>query len=191
VGDSATGEVDRLEGPYSLIKLILSAPQDVRLPLPGRTDIPLNLVPVDYVVDAGYAIARDTRSIGRAFHIVDATPHSARRVFELIAHAAGRPLPRGFLPTNLATTLLRTPGVASFAPALRGFLEQLGTEVVYDDRGAREILESAHVRCPDFSTYVDVMVQYVRRQQAQRRPSRVDFEVERSEAGTIATPDNS
>src|SRR6478735_2814321 len=56
VGDSETGEIDRMEGPYLLILLMLSSPVDLRVPLPGRGDVPLHLVPIDYVVDAGYAI---------------------------------------------------------------------------------------------------------------------------------------
>jgi thioester reductase-like protein len=172
VGDSVTGEIDRFEGPYLLVLLMLNAPLDLRVPLPGRGDVPLNLVPIDHVVDAGWTISSDPRSVGRTFHIVDPTPHSARRAFELIAQAAGRPLPRGFLPTNIATTLLKTPGVERFAQVPRAFLEQLATEVVYDDRGARELLEPKGIRCPGFGSYVDVMVQYVRQQQRDKRRSR-------------------
>jgi uncharacterized protein YbjT (DUF2867 family) len=121
------------------------------------------------VVDAGYAIARDRRSLGKTFHLVDPEPVTARRVFELIARAAGRPVPRGFVPTNLATALLRTPGLERFAHVPRAFLEQLATEVVYDDRNAREILDELDLRCPPFESYAGVMVEYVRRQQASRR----------------------
>ncbi|MEC7526193.1 MAG: SDR family oxidoreductase [Myxococcota bacterium] len=174
VGDSVTGEIDRLEGPYLLVLLMLNAPADLRMPLPGRGDVPLNLVPVDYVVDAGCAIARDRRSLGKTFHVVDPEPVTARRVFELIARAAGRPVPRGFLPTNLATALLRTPGVERFAHVPRAFLEQLATEVVYDDRNARDILDELDVECPSFESYVGVMVDYVRKQQATRRAQAAD-----------------
>lgn len=169
VGDSATGEIDRFEGPYLLVMLMLSAPIDLRMPMPGRGDIPLNMVPIDYVVDAACSLVQDERSIGRTFHIVDPDPLTARRVFELIAKAAGRPVPRGFLPTNLATTLLRTPGLERFAHVPRTFLEQLGTEVVYDDRNTREILAGRGIECPPFESYVDVLVHYVREQQARRR----------------------
>lgn len=178
VGDSVTGEIDRFEGPYLLVLLMLSSPVDLRVPLPGRGDVPLNLVPIDFVVDAGWAIANDARSVGRTFHLVDPTPQSARRVFELIAQAAGRPLPRGFLPTNLATALLRTPGLERFAHVPRAFLEQLATEVVYDDRGAREILDPRGIKCPGFESYVDVMVSYVRAQQSAKRQRRPGTEGE-------------
>lgn len=178
VGDSLTGEIDRLEGPYLLVLLMLNAPMDLRMPLPGRGDIPLNLVPIDYVVDAGYAIAKDRRSLGRTFHLVDPEPVTARRVFELIARAAGRPTPRGFLPANLATALLRTPGLERFAHVPRAFLEQLATEVVYDDRNAREILDELDIQCPPLESYAVTMVDYVRKQQSERRAQSRDESVE-------------
>lgn len=169
VGDSRTGEIDRFEGPYLLVQLLLSAPSDLRIPLPGRGDVPLNLVPVDFVVDAGCAIARDPRSIGRTFHLVDPHPLTTRGVFERIAHEAGRPTPRGSVPTRMAAALLRAPGLDRLARAPRAFLEQLGTEVVYDARNTEELLMNTGLQCPPFETYVGPLVDAVRRQQAARR----------------------
>jgi nucleoside-diphosphate-sugar epimerase len=176
VGDSVTGEMDRLEGPYLLILLMLNSPIDLRVPLPGRGDTPLNLVPIDYVVDAGHAIASDPRSIGRTFHIVDEHPMTARRVFELIAEAGGRPGPVGGLPNQVATALLRTPGLERFSHIPRAFLEQLATDVVYDARNASELLAEAGITCPRATNYLPNLVAYVRRQQHmrgdKRRPGR-------------------
>jgi thioester reductase-like protein len=172
VGDSKTGEIDRMEGPYLLILLMLSSPVDLRVPLPGRGDQPLHLVPIDYVVDAGVAISRDPRSRGRTFHIVDEQPLTVRRVFELIAEAAGRPGPVGSLPTNLANALLRTPGLERLSQIPRTFLEQLATEVVYDSRNTRELLLGTGIQCPSAATYLKGMVDHVRGEQAKRGKAR-------------------
>lgn len=169
VGDSHTGEIDRFEGPYLLVQLLLSAPSDMRMPLPGRGDVPLNLVPIDFVVDAGCAIAHDARSVGRTFHLVDPHPLTTRGVFERIAHEAGRPTPRGSVPTRVAAALLRAPGLDRLAFAPRAFLEQLGTEVVYDARNALELLANTGIHCPPFESYVGQLVDAVRREQAVRR----------------------
>lgn len=172
VGDSSTGEIDRMEGPYLLILLMLSSPVDLRVPLPGRGDVPLHLVPIDYVVDAGYAISTDPRSVGRTFHIVDENPPTARRVFELIAEVAGRPGPVGSLPSQLATALLRTPGLERVSHIPRTFLEQLATEVSYDARNTRELLAGKGIECPKAAAYLPVMVNYVRTQQQKRAESK-------------------
>lgn len=168
VGDSRTGEIDRMEGPYLLVQLMLSSPVDLRVPLPGRGDVPLHLVPIDYVVNAGHAIASDARSIGRTFHLVDEHPLTARRVFELIAEACGRPGPVGGLPTQLASALLCTPGLERFSHIPRAFLEQLAVEVTYDARNTRELLAGTGIECPRASTYLTVMVDYVRSEQQKK-----------------------
>lgn len=172
VGDSKTGEIDRMEGPYLLILLMLSSPVDLRVPLPGRGDQPLHLVPIDYVVEAGVAIARDSRSKGRTFHLVDEQPLTVRRVFELIAESAGRPRPVGSLPTNLANALLRAPGLERLSQIPRAFLEQLASEAVYDSRNTRELLAGTGIVCASAAGYLKGMVEHVRNEQAKRGKAR-------------------
>jgi len=169
VGDSTTGEVDRFDGPYLLIVLMLTAPPDFALPLPGRGDAPLPLVPVDYVARAAYAIGRDPRAPGRTFHLVDPAPLSARRFFELVAHAGGRRSPRGFIPDNVARALLRTPGLEKFAKSPRGLLQTLGTHVTFDARNTDEILRGTDIRCPPMESYIDRLVQYVQLRLREKR----------------------
>lgn len=172
VGDSRTGEIDCMEGPYLLILLMLSSPVDLRVPLPGRGDTALHLVPIDFVADAGCQIADDPGASGRTFHIVDPNPPTARRVFELIAEEVGRPGPVGALPTQLATALLRTPGLERFSHIPRTFLEQLATPVEYDARNTEEVLAGTDIRCPSAPSYLRVMVDHVRKEQERRAKQR-------------------
>jgi thioester reductase-like protein len=174
IGDSVTGEVDRFDGPYLLILLIVTSPAEIAVPLPGRGDAPLHLVPIDYVVRAAHAIGRNPAAPGRTFHLVDPHPLTAKRVFELVARAGGRPSPRGFIPTNLTKALLRTPGLERFAKSPRAFVEQLATPVRFDARNTEEILASTGISCPPFESYVDNIVAYVRdrvREKRERRAS--------------------
>ncbi|PIE05565.1 MAG: oxidoreductase [Sorangium cellulosum] len=83
IGDSKTGDIDRFDGPYPLILLILTSPAKMDTPLPIVGNLPLNLVPVDFVVRASHTISLASRGLGRTYHLVDPSPLSARRVFEL------------------------------------------------------------------------------------------------------------
>ena len=96
---------------------------------------------------------------------MDPRPATARAVFARIASALGKPSPRGSLPTQLATAVLRTPGLERIAHVPRTFLEQLAVEVTYDDANTRELLVDTGIRCPAFEQYADSMVDYVRHQQ--------------------------
>jgi thioester reductase-like protein len=169
VGDSTTGEVDRFDGPYLLILLLLTAPADVSLPLPGRGDEHLNLVPADYVARAAHAIGRDKRSAGRTFHLVDPAPLSARRVFELFARAGGKRMPRGFIPAKLTKAILRTPGLDLFAKSPRAFLETLGTPVTYASSTTDTILSGSGIVCPPLESYVDKLVSFVQDRMREKR----------------------
>jgi thioester reductase-like protein len=176
VGDSTTGEVDRFDGPYLLILLIVTSPPDFALPLPGRGHAPLHLVPIDYVVRVAHAVGRSERAIGKTVHVVDPDPMSARRVFELVARAGGRRLPRGFIPANLTKALLRTPGLERFAKSPRALLDTLGTDVSYDRTNLDSIPELAAIRCPPFESYVERLVEYVQLRLREKR-AKSDAEV--------------
>lgn len=178
VGDSKTGEVDRFDGPYFLILLIVTSPPEFPLPLPGRGDALLHLVPVDYVVRAAAAIGRDPRAPGRTFHVGDPAPLTARRAFELVASAGGRRSPRGFIPANLTKALLRTPGLDRLAKSPRGFLDALATPVSYSFANTTELLADTDVRCPPFESYVEGIVEYVQQRLRERRRDRESAEVD-------------
>jgi thioester reductase-like protein len=162
VGDSRTGEVDRLEGPYLLILLMLAAPPDFALPLPGRSDVPLNLVPIDFVTKAALHIGRDPRAPGRTFHLVDPNPLPSQRVVELVARAGGRRVSNSVLPANLTRALLRTPGVERALKSPRAFFDAMVVPVRYDHAAADELLQNTGIACPPLESYIDTLVAHVK-----------------------------
>ena len=164
VGDSVTGEAEDLNGLYLLIRFLLSAPDDYRMPTPSRSGVRISAIPVDYAVSAAVHIAEDESSIGRTFHIVDPKPVTVQHALQLFAEATGRPAPREHDPLNLATALMRAPGLQRFRNTTRAFLDHLKTDVIYDDRNTRESLSGAGISCPALESYVDSMV--ARAQQA-------------------------
>jgi nucleoside-diphosphate-sugar epimerase len=169
IGDSQTGEVDRFDGPYPLILLLLNSPANTAVPLPVQGDLPLNLVPVDFLIRAAHAIGSSPDSVGRTFHIVDPAPLSSRRVFELIAHAAGRRSPRGFVPSYLARSMIHAPGIERVVKSPRAFLELLTVDVRFDTKNTSEILRGTGITCPPFESYVDQIVGYVQSRIRERR----------------------
>ena len=178
IGDSHTGEVDRFDGPYLLILLIVTSPPELAIPLLGPGDAPLHLVPIDYVVRAACAIGRDPRAPGRTFHLVDPNPLTTRRVFEVVARAGGRRSPRGSIPANLAKALLRTPGLERFAKSPRAFLDALITPVCYDAKNTRELLADTNIECPPFESYAEKVVEYVQLRLRERRAKKAATEVD-------------
>src|SRR5919197_2620132 len=108
VGNSQTGEMDKVDGPYYFFKLIRRIRNTVPqwMPMLGVEGGEINLVPVDYVARALDHIAHVDDLDGRAFHLTDPAPLSAGEVVDIFARAAHAP------PSSV-----RVPKPAADAPA--------------------------------------------------------------------------
>ncbi len=176
VGDSRTGEIDRFEGPYYLGILLVTSPLVMPMPLPGNGVAPLNVVPVDYVVRAMWALSHDARAVGRTFHLVDPNPMSARRVYELIAEKANKKLPRFNLSARAADVMMRLPVLEKLARPQRAALNYVNHLGIYNCHNTLELLDGTGVRCPPLSSYLELLVSYVRDQYRQRREQASEVE---------------
>ncbi len=93
VGDSRTGEMDKIDGPYYFFKLI----QKMRKMLPswmptvGIEGGRINVVPVDFLVNAVDHIAHAKGEDGKCFHLVDPTPMRVGDLLNTFARAAHAP----------------------------------------------------------------------------------------------------
>ena len=178
VGDSRTGEIDRFEGPYALAILLVASPLAVPLPLPGDAVAPLNVVPVDFVIDAAISISRDPAGAGRTVHLVDPAPLSARRVYEIIAAYAGRKLPAVSLPSRLVQALLGLPLLERLSRAHRPAIEYVNHLAIYNCRNLLELLDGTGIRCPPITSYLDRLIGFVQATYARRREQEIAAEVD-------------
>ncbi len=152
--------------------LIATNASGLRLPLLGRGDAPLHLVPIDYVIDAAWQVARDERSAGQTFHIVDPAPLTAREVFEGVAQHANTSPPRGSIPRPLARAVLRTPGLARLGRGPHAFLDMIDHTVHYDQQNTANALAGTTLRCPPLADYLPVLVRPRARGHPRRRSAR-------------------
>ena len=173
IGHSRTGEPDSLEdGPNYLVRLLVRLPAEVPLVLPGTGVVPLNIVPIDYVVRAACALARCPEAESRTFHLTDPNPLSARQAFEILSELANRRAPfAGRFATRVARGLLKIPGVGALVPQQFALLENLRTHVVYDCSGALDLLSDTDIMCPPFESYADQLVAWVARYEREHRGS--------------------
>jgi len=176
VGDSKTGEVDRFEGPYYLGILLVMSPLMVPLPLPGNGVAPLNVIPVDFLVQAVWTLSRDPRAAGKTFHLVDPNPMSARRVYEIIAEKANKKLPRFRLSARAADAMLRLPVLEKLVRPQRAAIAYVNHLAFYNCHNTLELLDGTGVRCPPLSTYLDKLIDYTREHYRRRREEASEIE---------------
>jgi thioester reductase-like protein len=162
VGDSRTGETQKFDGPYYMLRLI-SLCQQRGWPIPqfGRSAAPFNVVPVDFVVEALLAGAADERAAGETLHRVDPEPTTAAEVLTLLAREYAGRAPSYRVPPHLVEASLRIKAVQNaFAGTPHESIGYLNHPVRFDTRRANAVLERNGLRCPRFEDYVGKIVQY-------------------------------
>ena len=174
VGDSRSGAIGKLDGPHRLIELLVSDPG--ALGPVGRSPAPLHVVPIDFVIDAAYALSLDEKAAGGTFHLTDPSPLPARHIVELIAERTQARKPRDTLPAGLARAVLRSSGLERLTRASRAFLESLDQLTFYDCRGTLARLDGTSIACPTFDSYVDALVGFERETHEARRLKAEDDE---------------
>ncbi|MFT3925629.1 MAG: SDR family oxidoreductase [Myxococcales bacterium] len=175
VGDSKTGEADKVDGPYYSFPLLRLAKKSLPpwLPLIGVDSGVLNIVPVDYVADGLDALAHIPGLDGRAFHLVDPQAPSLYEAMSLFAKAAGAPRFAFKVPGKFTSALLKHNPLANLplAEAVKqGFLDKVGvpesileaTEWVtrFDTRETVALLAPLGIQCPPLAAYAQVIWDY-------------------------------
>ena len=161
VGDSDTGETVKYDGIYYLINYLRKAPWLLRIVNVGNKNVRLNLVPVDFVVDAIIALAYDRDAVGKTVALADPEPLSTAELFDVIAKdLTGRKsefsppesLTQWFLNTRISPVITGLPhhGVPYF------FISQ-----TYDTAISTELLDRHGIKCPRFESYVGNLLDFV------------------------------
>jgi NAD(P)-dependent dehydrogenase (short-subunit alcohol dehydrogenase family) len=170
VGDSRTGQIDKIDGPYYFFKALQRARRVLPawLPTVGIEGGEINIVPVDYVAAAIDHIAHEPGLDARAFHLTDSHPKTAGEVINLVAKAADAPQMALRLDTDVtepATGAVRTalrlfpPGKAVVKRLLAevGLPASLLTYVDYptsfDSSGAQAALAGSGIEVPPLESY--------------------------------------
>lgn len=164
VGDSETGETQKFDGPYFILRALAEAGRTGR-PLPsfGRADAPFNVVPVDYVVDAIASAAADPAAAGQTLHLVDPEPLSAHELTVALAREYGGKAPKGRIPAGLVEASLRVGMVRErFGGTPPESVAYLNHPVVFDTRRTLALLEPHDLRPPNFADYLPAMVRFFR-----------------------------
>ncbi|MGO8952716.1 MAG: SDR family oxidoreductase [Rhodomicrobium sp.] len=170
VGDSQTGEMDKIDGPYYFFSLIkrVRAVLPPWMPMVGIEGGRINLVPVDFVVAAVNHIAHASGQDGKCFHLTDPHPYRVGDTLNMFAKASNAPeismrLNVGLLrllPAPLMKGLASLPVLKRLRAAIMRDLElpdSIFTFASYptrfDNREAQALLEPAGIRVPRLEDY--------------------------------------
>ena len=170
VGDSHTGEMDKIDGPYYFFKLIQRMRQLLPpwMPSVGLEGGRINIVPVDFVVAALETISHQKGITKKCYHLVDPVGYRVGDVLDIFSRAAHAPKMNLFINAALLGFIPRsvTKGLMALAPVRRvrkaimkdlGLPEDMLTFVNYptrfDCRETLAALDGTGVECPNLKDY--------------------------------------
>jgi len=162
VGDSRTGETGKLDGPYLVLRLM------ERLPSPGvflRVGLgsgTVNIVPVDFVVEAMARLAATSGSRGRTYHLCDPQPHSPAELTEMFAGALGRSFVYLPVPLAVARAFFAPQPVQRFFGVPQQAIDYFHDAVRHDTTQASHDLGALGIECPRLSEYLPQLVAFYR-----------------------------
>ena len=173
VGDSTTGEMDKIDGPYYFFKPIQRLRQILPpwMPSIGLEGGRVNIVPVDFVVGALDHIShqKDRAGLkGRCFHLVDPVGYRVGDVLDIFSRAAHAPKMNlfinaalmGFIPKSVKKGLMALAPVRRIKNAVMkdlGIPDDMLTFINYptrfDCRETEAALKGSGIACPKLDDY--------------------------------------
>ena len=177
VGDSKTGEMDKIDGPYYFFKLIQRMRQFLPpwMPTVGLEGGRVNIVPVDFVVAALDHISHQVKAGGGCFHLVDPVGYRVGDVLDIFSKAAHAPKMSlfinaalmGFIPKSVKKGLMAMAPVRRVRNAVMkdlGVPEDMLTFINYptrfDRRGTDAALKGSGIECPNLNDYAWLLWDY-------------------------------
>jgi len=161
-GDSQSGETAKFDGIYYLINYLRKRPALLALANIGNPAVRLNIVPVDFIVHALAALARDNRAIGATLQLADSAPLTTVELFDHIARAlTHRPSFVRLPPPLVRTTLEKIPFTDLVTGMPRVAAPYFFIKQEYDTTHAVELLRPHGVACPPFDSYVENLVRFI------------------------------
>lgn len=159
-GDSHTGETAKYDGIYYLIHYLLKWPSLLSEFNIGNSEVSLNLVPVDFVVEAMSALARDPLSVGKTVQLADPNPLTTRELFNTIARSIAGKEAHFTLPASLVQTSLMLPLAPKITDLPHSAVPYFFLKQTYDTAQATTLLAPHGISCPPFESYVKNISDY-------------------------------
>jgi thioester reductase-like protein len=162
VGDSRTGETQKFDGLYFVVRFLRRQPSPFAVMPSVDDDLRSYIVPRDFVIDAMDALSVLDRSLGRTYALTDPEPPTNRQVAEIFARHLGKRLVWVPLPLGLSRLALGTvPGLARLLGMPAELLDYFDSPTTYATTNATTDLAGTGVTCPPFESYAGRLVEFM------------------------------
>jgi len=159
-GHSETGETIKFDGPYFFINLIERLKWLPFIPYIGKSNAELNVVPIDYIIEASIYLSSHEKAVGATVHLTDPSPHSIENVYRAMVIELTGKEPKGRVPKSLAKIGLSFKFLRQKLGVEAETLDYLTWNATFDITVADQLLTNSNIECADFITSIPMMVYF-------------------------------
>nr|WP_106783884.1 SDR family oxidoreductase [Lysinibacillus timonensis] len=159
-GNSVTGETTKFDGPYFFLNMIDKLKFMPMIPYVGSSTALINVVPVDYVIEAAAYISQEQDSEGKTLHLTDPHPHPVLEVYRAMVKEMTGKFPRGRIPLSILKKVLKIKAFRQKFGVELETLDYLTWNAYFDCSQSKKILAKGKIKCPDFISTIGSMVSF-------------------------------
>lgn len=165
-GDSKTGETQKYDGPYFMLKWLMRFPRVGIFPTIGKgIKNTMNIVPRDFIIDAITALSGMKESLGKTYNLADPKPLTIEKLGEAMGKSIGRIIIKTPLPVNgkqAVWLFKKLPFIPEFMGLPTMSVTYFDHHTDYDTTESSKDLASVGIICPNYADYLDNIVRFLK-----------------------------
>ena len=160
-GHSTTGQTIKFDGPYFILNFLDRLNfLPIHPYISGEKNAVVNLVPVDYIIQAAAHLALYKEGAGKTYHLTDPSPYKATEIYEMFVKELFKKKPRGRVPMFMSNAVLSLRPVRTYLGVEKEALDYFIWQGHFDCTEAQRDLSGSGIICPDFKEGVSAMVDF-------------------------------
>ncbi len=159
-GHSKTGETIKFDGPYFFMNMIDKLRWMPIIPYVGRTKTCINVVPIDYIIDAAVYLSSYKEAINQTVHLTDPAPHQIEEIYRAMVVELTGKKPKGRLPRLLAERGLASIRLQRRLGVEAETLDYMMWDATFDTAVAERLLKGSGIQCADFLVSIPSMTAF-------------------------------
>ncbi|AOV08420.1 SDR family oxidoreductase [Sporosarcina ureilytica] len=159
-GHSITGETIKFDGPYFFMNMIDRLKWLPFIPYVGKTEACINVVPIDYIINATVYLSKSPEAVGETIHLTDPAPHPIEDVYRAMVIELTGKKPKGRLPRILAEKGLSSTKLQQKLGVEVETIDYLTWNATFDTTIAQQLLAPSGIKCADFIQSIPTMTAF-------------------------------
>lgn len=159
-GSEESGETVKFDGPYFFLNMIDRLSFLPFIPFIGRSHAYINVVPIDYILEASLYLSTLPEASSKTVHLTDPNPHPVEEVYRAMVYEMTGKYPAGRFPRAFAAAGMKVAPIRKYLRVEAETLDYMTWESSFDTAVATALLQDSGIRCADFLETMPAMVEF-------------------------------